>query len=156
MKIQTQKGNIRLVISFVIVIAFIGLIIYTLKSPQQPESVLETIKEDQLQPSNNLMEQNEKIAKIGDVLVVRYTGRLEDGTVFDSNIDPKFGHVEAFQFELGARRVIEGWDEGFVGMKEGEKKTLVVPPEKGYGPQAIGTIPPNSTLIFDVELVKIN
>ena len=83
---NTQKGNIRLVISFVIVAAFIGLVIYTLKSPES-KSVLETIKEDQSQPSNNLMEQNEKVAKTGDILVVRYTGKLEDGTVFDSSVD---------------------------------------------------------------------
>jgi len=157
---QTQKGNMRLVISFIIVIGFVGLIIYTLANPR-PESGFQAIKEGEIQPEDSLMEQNTNLnvsepAKAGDVLVVRYTGKLEDGTVFDSNVDPKFGHVEAFQFTLGARNVIEGWDEGFVGMKIGEKKTLVIPPEKGYGPQAVGTIPPNSTLIFDVELVKIN
>lgn len=156
---QTQKGNIRLVISFIIVIGFVGLVVYTLANPR-PESKLKTINEEQSPISNN-MEQNtnvdERVAKIGDSLLVKYTGKLEDGTVFDSNVDPKFGHVELFLLEeLGSGKVIQGWDEGLVGMKIGEKRTLTIPPEKGYGSQAAGIIPPNSTLIFDVELVDIN
>lgn len=97
-----------------------------------------------------------KVAKAGDVVSVNYTGRLEDGTVFDSNVDPSFGHVEPFVFPLGIGQVIPGWDEGIVGMKVGEKKTLTVPPEKGYGENAVGPIPANSTLIFDVEVLAIN
>jgi FKBP-type peptidyl-prolyl cis-trans isomerase len=155
---QNQKGNTKLIISFIIVIAFIGLIIYTLATPR-PQSNLKNQLSNQNQ--NNFMDQNtntnsEKTAQKGDALLVKYTGRLENGTVFDSNVDPKFGHVESFKFIVGAGNVIQGWDEGFIGMKIGEKKTLVIPPEKGYGSQAIGVIPPNSTLIFDVELVAIN
>ncbi|NCU28757.1 MAG: FKBP-type peptidyl-prolyl cis-trans isomerase [Candidatus Moranbacteria bacterium] len=98
----------------------------------------------------------EKISKVGDVLVMNYTGRLENGTVFDSNVLPEFNHVQPFEFMLGAGQVIQGWDEGLVGMKIGDKKTLVVPPEKGYGDRAVGNIiPANSTLIFEVELVGI-
>lgn len=96
-----------------------------------------------------------RTAQVGDVVSVNYTGRLEDGTVFDSNVDPQFGHVEPFVFPLGIGQVIKGWDEGIVGMKVGEKKTLVVPPEKGYGENAVGPIPANSTLIFDVEVLEI-
>lgn len=96
------------------------------------------------------------VAKAGDVVSVNYTGRLEDGTVFDSNVDPSFGHVEPFVFPLGIGQVIPGWDEGIVGMKVGEKKTLTVPPEKGYGENAVGPIPANSTLIFEVEVLAIN
>ena len=155
---QKQNGSTRLVFSFIIVIAFVGLIIYTLANPR-PESNLQNQLSNQNQ--NNYMDQNtntniEKVAKKGDALLVKYTGRLENGTVFDSNVDPKFGHVEVFKFIVGAGNVIQGWDEGFIGMKVGEKKTLVIPPEKGYGSQAVGVIPPNSTLIFDVELVGIN
>ncbi len=95
-------------------------------------------------------------AKAEDIVSVNYTGRLEDGTVFDSNVDPSFGHVEPFVFPLGIGQVIPGWDEGIVGMKVGEKKTLVVPPEKGYGENAVGPIPANSTLIFEVEVLAIN
>lgn len=98
----------------------------------------------------------EKISKNGDVLVMNYTGSLSDGTVFDSNIDPKFGHVQPFEFTLGAGMVIAGWDEGLVGMKVGEKKTLTISPDKGYGEAGVpGVIPPNSTLVFEVELVNI-
>lgn len=98
----------------------------------------------------------EKIAKNGDVLVMNYTGSLQDGTVFDSNVDPRFNHVETFEFKLGAGMVIAGWDEGLVGMKVGEKKTLTIAPEKAYGENGVpGIIPPNSTLIFEVELVNI-
>lgn len=104
-------------------------------------------------PKNNM---EEKVSKAGDLLVMNYTGRLENGKVFDSNILPEFGHVTPFEFTLGAGQVIAGWDEGLVGMKIGDKKTLTIPPEKGYGDRAIGNIiPANSTLIFEVELVGI-
>ena len=94
-------------------------------------------------------------AVVGDVVAVNYTGRLEDGTVFDSNVDPKFNHVMPFEFTLGAGQVISGWDKGIVGMQVGEKKTLTIPPEDAYGEYGQGPIPPNATLIFDVELLEI-
>lgn len=97
----------------------------------------------------------EKVAKAGDVVSMNYTGTLENGTVFDSNVDPKFNHVEPFVFTLGAGQVIPGWDKGIVGMKVGEKKTLRIPPEDAYGENGVGPIPPNSTLNFDVELLEI-
>ncbi len=97
-----------------------------------------------------------QVAKTGDTVAMNYTGRLQDGTVFDSNVDPKFNHVQPFIFTLGAGQVIAGWDKGIVGMKVGEKKTLTIPPEDGYGAAgAGGVIPPNATLIFDVELLAI-
>ena len=96
------------------------------------------------------------VAKVGDTVAVNYTGRLANGTVFDSNVDPKFNHVTPFIFTLGAGQVIPGWDKGIVGMKIGEKKTLVIPPEDAYGAAgAGGVIPPNATLTFDVELLAI-
>ena len=96
------------------------------------------------------------IAKSGDTVAMNYTGRLADGTVFDSNVDPKFNHVTPFIFTLGAHQVIPGWDKGIVGMKVGEKKTLVIPPADGYGAAgAPPTIPANATLTFEVELLAI-
>src|SRR3989344_6886778 len=93
-------------------------------------------------------------AKSGDTVAMNYTGRLQDGTVFDSNVDPKFQHVEPFVFTLGAVQVIPGWDKGIVGMRVGEKKVLTIPSTDAYGARGIpGVIPPNSTLVFDVELV---
>ena len=92
----------------------------------------------------------------GNVVSVNYTGKLADGTVFDSNIDPRFNHVQPFEFTLGAGQVIPGWDKGVVGMKVGEKKTLVIAPEDAYGETgAGGVIPPNATLTFEVEVLNI-
>lgn len=92
----------------------------------------------------------------GQFAVMDYTGKLTDGTVFDSNVDPKFGHVEPFQFPLGAGRVIKGWDQGVLGMKVGESRILTIPADLAYGPDGIpGAIPPNATLVFDVTLRAI-
>ena len=92
-------------------------------------------------------------AKKGFVLKVNYTGKLEDGTQFDSSLDPG---RSPFVFRLGAGDVISGWDEGFEGMKEGGERTLTIPWNMGYGETgAPPAIPPCATLIFDVELVKI-
>ncbi len=89
--------------------------------------------------------------KPGDKVVVHYIGKLLNDTVFDSSI--KRG--QPFEFELGAGRVIKGWDEGIALLKKGEQATLVIPPELGYGNRAVGKIPANSTLIFDVDLLDV-
>jgi len=110
-------------------------------------------------PDNTIPVENSvgDVAKTGDTVFVNYTGRLENGKVFDSNVDPKFNHVQPFDFTLGAGQVISGWDKGIVGMKVGEKKTLTIPPEEAYGSAGRPpVIPANATLIFDVELLKIN
>lgn len=104
----------------------------------------------------NVVQGTGAIAENGNTVHMNYTGKLEDGTVFDSSVDPKFGHVEPLEFQLGAGMVIQGWDKGILGMKEGEKRTLTIAPELGYGERGAGNvIPPNATLIFDVELVSI-
>jgi len=87
----------------------------------------------------------------GTNVTVHYVGTLTTGQMFDSSV----ARGEPFTFPLGAGMVIAGWEQGVAGMKVGGKRTLVIPPELGYGAQAVGTIPPNSTLIFEVELLDV-
>jgi len=96
------------------------------------------------------------VAKNGDTVSINYTARVQNGDVFDSNTQYEFGHFEPFIFQLGVGQVIQGLDEGVVGMKVGEKKTLVIPSNKGYGETQVGPLPPNSTLVFDIEILDIN
>jgi peptidylprolyl isomerase len=94
-----------------------------------------------------------KEVKSGDTIEVNYTGALENGTKFDSSYD----RGQAFITQIGAGRVIKGWDLGVIGMKEGGIRRLVIPGELGYGSAGAGNgaIPPNATLVFDIELLKI-
>ncbi|MCZ8342825.1 MAG: FKBP-type peptidyl-prolyl cis-trans isomerase [Leptospira sp.] len=87
----------------------------------------------------------------GNTVVVHYTGKLMNGKVFDSSVD----RGEPFSFVLGQGQVIQGWERGILGMKEGGKRKLTIPPNLGYGTRPVGPIPANSTLIFDVELLKV-
>lgn len=107
-----------------------------------------------------LDEGNGDVAQAGQMATVHYTGWLYDpqaadgrGSKFDSSVD----RGAPFPFELGAGRVIQGWDQGVVGMKVGEKRELVIAPEMAYGDRAVGDlIPPGSTLLFEVELLGLS
>jgi rhodanese-related sulfurtransferase len=92
-------------------------------------------------------------AEAGMLVSVHYTGKLEDGTVFDSSIP----RGQPFTFTLGQRQVIQGWEQGVLGMLVGEKRVLTIPPKLGYGAAGAGAaIPPNATLIFDIELLNVS
>lgn len=102
-------------------------------------------------PLNGEVTCAQKSAK-GDLISVHYTGKLEDGTVFDSSLT----RGTPISFTLGAGQVIQGWDQGLFDMCIGEKRRLVIPPHLGYGSRgAGGVIPPNAVLVFDTELVSV-
>lgn len=87
----------------------------------------------------------------GSYVTVHYVGKLKNGTKFDSSRDRN----RPFEFNLGAGEVVKGWDKGIKGMRVGGKRKLIIPPELGYGSKKVGNIPADSTLIFEVELLKI-
>ena len=91
------------------------------------------------------------VAEAGSTAVVHYTGWLVNGKKFDSSLDRN----QTFDFPVGGGRVIKGWDQGVAGMKVGGVRKLIVPPDLGYGSRGIGPIPPDATLVFEVELVGV-
>jgi len=114
--------------------------------------ITESIKNNMLE-IETIVEGSGVESKVGDSLTVHYTGMLEDGTKFDSSVD----RGAPFNFILGIGQVIEGWEKGMEGMKVGEKRKLTIQPEYAYGERGVpGVIPPNATLIFEVELLEIN
>lgn len=150
-----------------VVIVFIGGLIFFINKQKKVSDTTVTNQNTTMPTTNNtqdlggvkvtiLKEGTGAVAKVGDTIAMNYTGTLADGTTFDSNVDPKFKHVEPFVFVLGAGQVIKGWDVGVTGMKVGEKKNLVIQPDYAYGASgAGGVIPPNAVLSFDVELLAI-
>lgn len=95
-------------------------------------------------------------AKFGSTVFVHYTGWLWDGKTKGAKFDSSVDRGQPFSFILGAGRVIKGWDEGVSGMKIGGKRTLIIPPDLGYGARGAGSaIPPNASLVFDVELLDV-
>ncbi len=133
-----------LLILFVVVGILVTVLLWM--SADEPS---ETPKET----SRTMTESQKKVAEKGDRVTVHYTGTLQNGTKFDSSHDRGI----PFTFNLGEGEVIDGWDEGLIGMNVGETKTLTIPPEKGYGEYGTpdGSIPPNATLIFEVTLLSV-
>ena len=106
---------------------------------------------EDLKTKNNIEGDGTEIVNHSKIKV-HYLGKLEDGTKFDSSYD----RGEPFSFQIGLRQVIEGWEKGLIGMKVGGKRTLIIPPELGYGERGAGDlIPPNATLIFDIEIIDV-
>jgi FKBP-type peptidyl-prolyl cis-trans isomerase len=152
--ISMNKQFIVAVVIGALVLVIFAYFIFGLNgsSLSQPSQIAPTQATD----SGKLQIKDEKIGsgaavKSGDTIVINYTGTLTNGTKFDSSYD----RGQPFETQIGVGQVIKGWDEGVIGMKVGGKRKLIIPPSLGYGDQAIGSIPPNSTLIFEVELVGI-
>ena len=116
--------------------------------------LLEVYAEDPVVEIEELVEGSGDEVENGKKVSVHYTGWLTDGTKFDSSLDRSM----PFEFTLGSGMVIRGWDEGVIGMKVGGKRKLTIPSRLGYGEKgaAGGMIPPNATLVFDIELLEIN
>jgi len=134
-----MKNKTLIWILLLILVSF-GFIYYGKNSNMGPLKI-ETLKEGTGQEVKN-----------GDTVFVHYTGTLENGTKFDSSLD----RGRPFSFVLGSGQVIPGWEEGILGMKIGEKRELTIAPELAYGSAGFGNmIPPNATLIFEVELLEI-
>lgn len=143
-----------LIIALLILVALVvGYLIFS-NSKNQTTNMAPT-NNSQTQASNLKIEDIQvgtgKEVVSGDNIVIHYKGTLTDGTTFDSSYD----RGEPFETQIGVGQVIKGWDEGVVGMKVGGKRKLTIPPEMGYGNRAVGPIPANSTLIFEVELVDV-
>lgn len=148
---RTQLTTGIAVVAAIVVIA----IFFIFQNPFAPTTSMTNTPSTQ--PSNTgLVVQDEVVgsgatAQAGMLVSVDYTGKLQNGTVFDSSI----GRTP-IQFVLGAGKVIPGWEQGLQGMKVGGKRLLIIPPSLGYGAQAMGPIPANSTLIFEVELKDVS
>lgn len=152
-----------IIVGIIIVAALIALVVWGEKA--QTPVIQENMPTETQQASSTrtmtpvqglnvevLQEGTGSEAQAGNTVSVHYTGTLTDGTKFDSSVDRGI----PFEFQLGIGEVIAGWDAGVAGMKVGEKRKLTIAPELGYGTQgAGGVIPPNATLIFEVELLGI-
>ncbi len=165
-KILDLKKLWVLAIPFFIFVALFVLIKSTRQGNSQVEGVQTAATSTPLSTpgSNTNNMENKDQLKIEDIKVgtgdeavsgkkvtVNYVGTLTNGVKFDSSIDRN----QSFTFNLGAGEVIQGWDKGLVGMKVGGKRKLTIPPSLGYGSRDMGSIPANSTLIFEVELLKV-
>lgn len=121
-------------------------------SPEPTESANNPIQYDNGLVVQDVVVGDGATAESGDTLSAHYVGKLENGTVFDES----YGRGQPLQFVLGSGQLIRGWELGLVGMKEGGKRQLVIPSELGYGERgAGGVIPPNATLLFEIELVSV-
>ena len=147
------KKIILIIILIIIVLGIYFLFLKNSKNNKEPETS-PNVYEIQGMKIEVLKKGTGESSKNGDKVSVHYVGTLENGEKFDSSID----RGTPFSFNLGAGEVIKGWDLGVLGMKVGEKRKLTIPPSLAYGETGTpdGPIPPNATLIFEVELLAIN
>jgi FKBP-type peptidyl-prolyl cis-trans isomerase len=148
-----SKISSKIILLLVIVSAIFGVIYYINQSNNNTNSadaMTQTL-------DNGLKIEDTKVGngaeiQSGKIVEMHYTGKLEDGTVFDSSHD----RGETFKFKLGSGQVIQGWEQGIPGMKVGGERTITIPSDLAYGAQGVGgIIPPNANLIFDVEAIGV-
>lgn len=131
------------------IILILGVIFFLKKDTDEDNSA-EVLESDGLIVETIEAGDGQKVED-GDTIVVHYKGTLEDGTVFDSS----YSRGNPFSFVVGSGMVIEGWDKGLLNAKEGEVLKLTIPSSMAYGPSGRGTIPPNATLIFEIEVLEV-
>jgi peptidylprolyl isomerase len=154
---QVKRKTVLLIV-ILLVIAFAIFLLMKPREIMAPDNAKNTQQASLIQEMDTvkievLQEGTGEVSKTGDTITVHYVGTLTDGTKFDSSVD----RGQPFSFTLGENRVIQGWEQGLLNMKVGEKRRLTIPSSLGYGSYgAGGVIPPNATLIFEVELLKIN
>lgn len=147
----------KTVFIFVILALFVAIMVWFVIQKTREVNKATEVPAPTATPNNGLVIQDivvgsGKTAENGDTLSTHYVGKLENGTVFDES----YGRGQPLQFVLGSGQLIRGWELGLVGMKEGGKRQLVIPSELGYGERgAGGVIPPNATLLFEIELVSV-
>lgn len=159
-----KKSTITLIVIIALMFLGTGLYVFKLKSDQKKawEAInsKNELAESEASMAASLIPElvieeivvgTGKEVKTGDMISIDYLGTLMDGTKFDSSYD----RGEAFETVIGVGQLIEGWDVGIVGMKEGGKRKLTIPAAMAYGANAVGSIPANSPLIFEVELHKV-
>ena len=145
-----KKDLIIIVIGILIIAAIVAFLVWRGPAEGTPTDLVEVVKESGLIVKDVVLGSG-KEARAGDTVAVHYVGRFEDGTIFDTSLNT--GNPLAFV--LGQGYVIPGWEEGLLGMKPGGVRELTIPPDLAYGEAGIGTIPPNTTLHFEVELLEI-
>jgi peptidylprolyl isomerase len=152
---MTKNFIISVIIGILVLVVF-AYFIFGLNGSNNSGTPTQPSPQTNAATTEKLQIQDEKIGsgaavKKGDTVKINYVGTLANGTKFDASAD----HGGPFVTQIGVGQVIKGWDEGIIGMKVGGKRKLIIPPSLGYGNQATGSIPANSTLIFQVELVGI-